>query len=193
MKIFPAIFFAFILDSVHASDNTMGGISLRRSQLVTCVSPGPYEYHDWYEMPTEAREAATVLGYSQVSWDLSSEPATVLLQWPALSSFQQTASIVMGCDAQCWKHCYPDGSTRSKVDMSLLDGGECDLSQFNYWWDELEEDAAAAAVVLGYSQIVWDMGGYSSKADYNWIDLTSEEQSTAEVFGYNEQSWENCM
>jgi len=160
----------------------------------TCLSPGDYEDYDWYEMPTEAIEAAVALGYSQVSWDLSSVPASFFLPWSALSGIQRVASNTLGCDAQCWDRCYIDGSTIGGFDRSLFDDSECVARPFeDSYWDDMEEDTHEYLVVLGYSQIVWDMEGLSPKEDYLWTDLTSEEQAAGVGLGYNETSWFNCI
>lgn len=195
MKIFSTLFFTSILDSVCTTGSATG----IRSHVIaddskTCLSPGDYEDYDWYEMSTEAIEAAVALGYSQVSWDLSSVPASFLLPWSALSDIQRVASMTLGCDAQCWDHCYIDGSTIGGFDRSLFDDSECVTRPFeDSYWDDMEEDTHEYLVVLGYSQVVWDMEGLSPKEDYLWTDLTSEEKAAGVGLGYNETSWMNCI
>lgn len=61
----------------------------------------------------------------------------------------------------------------------------------DYDFDELPENAQAAAVTLGYTQETWDNDETPADLDdSDWDELSKDEQDAAKVFGYDQASWD---
>jgi len=59
-------------------------------------------------------------------------------------------------------------------------------------WDDLPDDAKAAAETLGYSKETWDSDDQSpDTAKKEWKDLSDDQKKAAEVLGYDEDKWDN--
>ncbi|KAL7562238.1 hypothetical protein ACA910_004045 [Epithemia clementina (nom. ined.)] len=56
-------------------------------------------------------------------------------------------------------------------------------------WKELPQEAKEAAMVLGFSQQMWDRNEEPHTSNKDWRRLTSEEKSAAAVLGYNKERW----
>jgi hypothetical protein len=59
------------------------------------------------------------------------------------------------------------------------------------WQEDLPEKIMKAAIVLGYTENIWD---YDKPApswdDKYWEELTEDENTAAKLFGYNEKMWD---
>lgn len=64
---------------------------------------GKYEDYDWAELPDDAKEAATTLGYTKKMWDKDKEPDCMKLDWEELSKEQQAAAEVLGYNEKMWE------------------------------------------------------------------------------------------
>ena len=121
----------------------------------------------WDELTTEMQEAATFLGFTQVTWDADPVPS------PPLNStftFVGEPSI---------------NGTNVTQEASLAVIGMWD----NYGWTELPQDIKEALSTLGYDQKIWNYGGAAFSDALMWEELTPEQQVAAAKLGYNLQLW----
>ena len=61
-----------------------------------------YDDLDWEELPDNAKEAATLLGYTPDMWDDDDEPDVCDEYWKDLTPEQQAAAAVLGYDEESW-------------------------------------------------------------------------------------------
>jgi hypothetical protein len=47
-----------------------------------------------------------------------------------------------------------------------------------------------AAIVLGYTEKMWDYDKPAPSEDKDWEELTEEEKAAAKLLGYNEKKWD---
>ena len=59
-------------------------------------------------------------------------------------------------------------------------------------WADMPVVAQEAATVLGYSQGIWDLGGYSILQSADWAELTDDQRAASEVLGCNANCWDHC-
>ena len=62
---------------------------------------------------------------------------------------------------------------------------------FTLDWADLTEEQKNAAILLGYTQALWDGNGSSPKEGTKWSDLTPEEQAAATTLGYDDDDWDD--
>lgn len=58
-----------------------------------------------------------------------------------------------------------------------------------YDWDELPDEARAAAELLGYREFLWNHDKEPDEAEKDWSELTPEQQEACKVLGYDEVKW----
>lgn len=58
-----------------------------------------------------------------------------------------------------------------------------------YDWDELPDEARAAAELLGYREFLWNHDKEPDEAEKDWSELTPEQQEACKVLGYDEAKW----
>ena len=62
-----------------------------------------YSEFEWDELPDEAREAASVLGYTKKLWDKKRTPELIQdCDWKDLTPQHQAAATVLGYDQAMW-------------------------------------------------------------------------------------------
>ena len=83
-----------------------------------------YEDYDWDELPTKAKDAAEVLGYTRTLWDTDGDVPIDDLYWDKLSPEQQSAAKVLGYDKAGWD----EGSSSSSSSSSSSNGSIDDPS-----------------------------------------------------------------
>ncbi len=58
-------------------------------------------------------------------------------------------------------------------------------------WEELPEEAKAAAAFLGYNEDMWENDTCpDGLAESSWADLTDEQKAAAATLGYDEALWD---
>jgi hypothetical protein len=60
---------------------------------------------------------------------------------------------------------------------------------YDEWWADLPPDIQAAYTVLGYTEAVWNFGGYIPAEDLWWDELSPEQQEAALYIGYTKEIW----
>jgi len=58
-----------------------------------------------------------------------------------------------------------------------------------YDWDELPADVQTAALLLGYTEHLWNHDKDPKESEKSWQELTPEQQAAATVLGYDEEKW----
>jgi len=61
-----------------------------------------YDDYDWDELPEDAKDAATALGYTQALWDGDKTPDACDESWADLTSAQQEAAAILGYTEATW-------------------------------------------------------------------------------------------
>jgi hypothetical protein len=59
----------------------------------------------------------------------------------------------------------------------------------SYDFDELPVEVKAAAVALGYNQVMWDQGLEIEALNVYWDQLSPEKQRAAATLGYDKDRW----
>ena len=79
------------------------------------VGHGAYDDYEWRDLPDNIRNAATLLGYCETSWDEGQDIATSLKNWDELASNEMTAAVTLGYNEKFWNSC----KKRNHQDESL--------------------------------------------------------------------------
>ena len=58
-----------------------------------------------------------------------------------------------------------------------------------YDWDELPDEARAAAEILGYREFLWNHDKKPDEVEKDWSELTPEQQEACKLLGYDEAKW----
>lgn len=61
-----------------------------------------YDDYSWTKLPRKAQDAATVLGYTQATWDDDGIPPSAEKEWKQLSLREQRAASVLGYSQPTW-------------------------------------------------------------------------------------------
>lgn len=127
-----------------------------------------YETVMWDDLPKEAQEAATVLGFDKESWNTDAWLDIQDYWWEDLSEEQAAAATALGWDKTSWDNKYEDSK-----------------------WDDVPADVQKAATSLGFTQEMWDDDDWpEGLAEKDYADLTKEEASAVAVLGYNKIDWD---
>ena len=95
---------------------------------------------DWAELSSKEKEAASVLGYSQLSWDYP-WPAAGDKYFAQLTAPEKAAAQELGYNALSWDN---------------ESGNELQPAVGNKGWSELSDTEKASASKLGYTEFTWD-------------------------------------
>jgi len=148
----------------------------------------------WNMLPSDARQAAITLGYTQEIWDADEDCPLDAMTWNELTPEQQRAAIVLGYDETSWNETDDDSGSSGCVDsLGDLDRNasiKC-VSVEEKKWSDLTKDQISAARILGYDERMWNrLGGAKNPIeDKQWDDLTSEELCAGITLGYNKYIW----
>ena len=63
-----------------------------------------YEDYDWEELPTNVREAALILRYTETLWNNDEESSTADKDWWELSPIEQNAAKLLKFTAEIWNN-----------------------------------------------------------------------------------------
>ncbi|CAJ1936698.1 unnamed protein product [Cylindrotheca closterium] len=134
-----------------------------------------YEDIAWTELPSEIREAASRLGYTEDMWDESKEPKISTKYWAELDSKEKEAATVLGYDETQWNF------GNKKVTPGEYDDMD---------WNQLPKNIRKAYRVFGYSKKIWNDDDAPASFDKDWHELTEAEQRAATIIGYCEDTWD---
>ena len=152
-----------------------------------------WETYNWDDLNASQQNAAMILGYTQVIWDKDGGvTSTSELDWDDLSDDQQDAATLLGWDQESWDadEDYDfDEDEDDDQDEDDEDWGDDDDVWNNYSWAELNDAQRYAAKVLGYNQILWDIGAQTTTSELDWNDMTAEQEDAAMLLGWDEESW----
>ena len=132
----------------------------------------PSENMDWNELTLEMQEAASLIGYTQESWD--AEEATTVDKLDDDSTNIGNAT---------------DSTDGTAITEDLDNTADTDYYE-DYDWTELPTDVQEAATNLGWSESLWDNDGTSWSDEIFWDDLPPEAKEAAAVLGYDQASWD---
>ena len=118
----------------------------------------------WSQDRPAATNIRQAIGDVSVFWDE--------FDWGNLTCGKQALWTVLGWDTASWQ-----GEAQYPV------------SEFKTWRD-LTEREQAAAVLLGYSEELWDADPEGFWAEFDWEKFPVEIQALWEVLGWNEASWQ---
>jgi len=174
--------------SVHSNNSN----SLR-------ASTADYNDYGWKDLPTNVQNAALTLGWHQRSWNLNIETEIYKMNWKELTTEQKAAATLLGLDKNTWCTISDDQyyeeadyatSEPTSWDTSAGTSPETDgedLYYRDYDWEELPEEAKAAAAKFGYTSA----DEWKNQIDYDtiWDDLTADLRTAAIFLGYTKDTW----
>ncbi|CAJ1936692.1 unnamed protein product [Cylindrotheca closterium] len=136
------------------------------------------KYRDcsWDELPSEARDAAELLGYTKAGWNENKEPDVTNEYWEELKSEHKEAAEILGYNETLWNF----------GDKEVSPGDYDDM-----FWNQLPKKIQQAYQLLGYNDDLWDRDESPAAIDKDWDDLTEEERNGAMVVGYTETTWDD--
>jgi len=131
--------------------------------------PPHHHYCDWWweDLPESARKAATVLGYSQETWDADED---------------------VPYDHQSFAEC-----TRNEKAAALFLGMPPLEDKLDVWWSEVDPETQKHAEALTYTQQFWDEDYYLEDLPcdaWYWKDMNEEQKAAARHFGYTPSTWD---
>jgi len=140
------------------------------------ASTKKYEDCSWEELPSEAQDAAKLLGYTEEGWNENKEPDLTNKYWEELKSEQKEAAKVLGYNETLWNF----------GDKEVSPGDYDDM-----FWNQLPKKIQEAYQVLGYDEDLWDRDESPAAIDKDWDALTEEERNGAIIVGYTETTWDD--
>ena len=78
----------------------------------------------------------------------------------------------------------------TSVTWDNLSGTEQQPATIDKAWIDLTDDEKAAAMILGFTRLVWDTPVPAAAEKY-WASLSEFERAAAEALGFTELSWDN--
>ncbi|EJK44645.1 hypothetical protein THAOC_36801, partial [Thalassiosira oceanica] len=152
-------------------------------------------YHDeeWDGLPAEIRAAYEALGYDEDYWcNGGDEPASDDKGWSELSDGERDAAKVLGYDRESWDGSEDEPSAAAATgNQTAVDPVEITPGFYDdYGFAELPPDVQEAAVKMGYTEEMWDVGADVFTNHLAWDDMSPELQVAAARFGYDKASWD---
>jgi len=153
-------------DSTHAVNNmpTHAKGSRTRSKSKLDVKPAGTDISD------EKQESQNAV---QSMFSIDSIDSLVSPSFPSIHSLQNEFSSIFGLG---------DTSHTSEAPQP------CDYNDYD--WAELPQKAQEAAIVLGYTEKLWDNDETAPSDDKYWDELSPEERQAATLLGYDRQKWD---
>ena len=147
-----------------------------------------------YELATKINLATSML--------ISIPLGAIMTVWLHIDLQGLTFSIVMGYVMCAWIMVIvilvSDWEALSHEIRERVANGDLDLESCStegsglygaYDWDELPDEARAAAELLGYREFLWNHDKEPDEAEKDWTELTPEQQEACKVLGYDEAKW----
>jgi len=136
------------------------------------MPPHRHGYADewyWEDLPASAKKAATLLGYTQDTWDAAEKVAYHQKDFENLTYDEKRAAVYLG---------------RNPLDYKLK----------NVKWDTIQdENMKKHAKVLGWDEHKWNKNWPVHDVDvyqYGWSGLSEEQKKALTYFGYNQNLWD---
>lgn len=84
-------------------------------------------------------------------------------------------------------------ASTKQTSVNVNPKGERNKNEQDYddnYWHELPDDIRKSALVLGYTESLWNNDNESDSFNKSWRHLTSEQQEAAIKLGYNAKNWD---
>ena len=135
-------------------------------------------------------------GFNEYYWDNDEKPDSCNKYWDDLTSDQKASATLLGWNRTEWDRYDPsdfDDEDDEEEDTTLEEAME-EAKYDNVWetydWDDLSASQQNAAMILGYTQVIWDKdGGVTSTTELDWDDLSDDQQDAAMLLGWDRESW----
>jgi len=143
---------------------------------------------DWNELDQEDQAAATVMGYTQHTWDNNESSSS---SSSSSSSNDSDSSDEEDDDDDDEEDVTSSSPTRivppkKKKKKRMEEHYDEDAS-----WKDLPIEIQKAALQLGYTKRMWNRDEEPPKNDWDWNELSQEDRQAAMVMGYNSETWDN--
>jgi len=165
------------------SSPTMAPTSSPTVTTQILLYPG-YRYTPYVNLNDENKAAATVLNYTDSTWDIPGNNEIEYLGFESLTQDQKEAAKSIGFPIETY-----DG-----YDGEYSDTWDCYVNHYyDFAWATLVAyDLAQYYEVLGFTEDLWSGGDYyyypTTYALY-WEDLSTSEKAAADMLCYFEQTW----
>lgn len=107
--------------------------------------------------------------------------------WEELTSAERKAAGLLGYNKRSWNSDdetdESSGQKKSNDDTRSVDSADSDC------WANLSKEARGAALILGYTEAIWDNDGSAPSEEKDWDELSPREQSAAQTLGYTMKKW----
>lgn len=107
--------------------------------------------------------------------------------WEELSSAERKAAGLLGYNKRSWNG--DDETDESSGEKKSHGDTRSDDSSDSDCWANLSKEARSAAVILGYTEALWDNDGSAPSEEKDWDELSPREQSAAQTLGYTMKKW----
>lgn len=196
-------------------DKISNSSELRSSETPIASEEMNYNDYDFHELPSVARKAAKVLGYTDAIWDFDGYIPIQDSCWKELTAQQQTAARILGYSEEKWDAVSASISQKNSTIMGLAwsDTTEsdvsrqwhnrnhkrqpsygCSLSKYgSYPFDKLPRGIQRAAMDLGFTRSTWDRNLFVPRKQKTWDRLTPIEREAAGLLGCTEEKWEELL
>merc|ERR1712150_194699 len=122
--------------------------------------------YSWNNLPSNARNAATTLGYNESTWAKDWAPAED--KWGEdLNTTEREAAESLGWDINAWNYHYEESN-----------------------WSDLPQHVQEAATKLGFTSQMWDYDEWPSSTDKWWSEISEENRKALNTLGYYAYDWE---
>ncbi|KAL3920484.1 MAG: hypothetical protein SGILL_003239 [Bacillariaceae sp.] len=108
------VFSISTVEKIQQDITSLFGFTFGRKEAIS--DPGPVEYDEdgyWKDLPSKARAAAEILGYTEELWNADGEPPSNDKYWSELSPKEKQAAIVLGYSEDKWNDSSSVGSSTS--------------------------------------------------------------------------------
>ena len=129
------------------------------------VSHGHELDYTWDNLPANAKNNATKLGYDGSNWRGWSEAEDKW--WEDLTTTEREAAEALGWCINSWNYHYEES-----------------------YWSELPQHVQEAASKLGFTQTMWDDDEWPESTDKWWSEFSEENRKHLNTLGYSAYDWE---
>ena len=110
-----------------------------------------------------------------------------------MTAEQEDAAMLLGWDEESW-NADEDEDEDEEVYIPAASAGMVAMGGDDVWnnysWSELNEEQRNAAILLGFTQDMWDYGGQPDVTNEWWDEMTTEEENAAALLGWDKESWD---
>ena len=143
------------------------------SRVLQVIDYPEFRYVPYDSLDGSTIEAATLLGYTENTWNVPGTATIEVSSFETLTSDLQSAVTAIGYSSDQW---------------------ECYVNHYEgYYWDELGEVEAVqnSFQTLGWTQAAWNGTADSPDSELSsWADLSDDERSALESICYFQEIWD---